>query len=64
MGLLRISITINLNNSDSIESFVNQIVSIAHTLKDIEMVRSDEWIETDASQQSLVGHETVDDCPL
>lgn len=46
VGLLRTLITTQLNESSSVESYVNQIVNTAYKLKSVGMDISDEWVGT------------------
>jgi len=44
VGLLRTLITTKLEDSKSVEDYVNRIISTAHKLKGVGMEINDEWI--------------------
>lgn len=46
VGLLRTLITTSLENSDSVEDYVNKIIITAHKLSNIGLKVSDEWVGT------------------
>lgn len=46
VGLLRDLITTNLENSSSIEDYVNKVMTTAHKLRNINFVVGDEWLGT------------------